>query len=189
MNRDPVWPSRDPFYRRVFPRLLLIRPSVLPSAILDDVTTGLAAAAVPDVASVEDLARLLAGRVFVVLTGAGCSTESGIPDYRGAGRPVGRQPIQHGAFVREPAVRQRYWARATVAWERFSSARPNPAHDALATLERRGAIRGIITQNVNRLHHAAGSQRVVELHGALAEVRCLTCRAIEPRGAVQVRLL
>jgi NAD-dependent deacetylase sirtuin 4 len=167
--------------------------------MLVPVTPGLAAEVLPPLclpadeggasATVDDLARLLAGRVFVVLTGAGCSTESGIPDYRGAGRPVGRQPIQHGAFVREPAVRQRYWARATVAWERFSSARPNPAHDALATLERRGAIRGIITQNVDRLHHAAGSQRVVELHGALAEVRCLTCRAIEPRAAVQVRLL
>lgn len=162
-------------------------------------STGLAAALAPDVAlapadaptaaSVEDLTALLRGRSFVVLTGAGCSTESGIPDYRGAGRPVGRQPIQHGAFVREPAVRQRYWARATVAWERFSSARPNPAHEALARLEGPGGLLGIITQNVDRLHHAAGSQRVVELHGALAEVRCLTCGAREPRAALQARLL
>jgi NAD-dependent deacetylase sirtuin 4 len=165
------------------------------------VTTGLAAAPAADVAfvaanpapvaasDVEGLAALLAGRDFVALTGAGCSTESGIPDYRGAGRPVGRQPIQHAAFVREPGVRQRYWARATVAWERFSSARPNPAHHALAALERRGGLRGIITQNVDRLHQAAGSERVVELHGALAEVRCLTCRAAEPRTALQGRLL
>src|SRR3954466_607347 len=155
MNRDPVWPSRDPFYRRVFPRLLLIRPSVLPSAILDDVTTGLAAAAVPDVARVEDLAALLRGRPFAVLTGAGCSTESGIPDYRGAGRPVGRQPIQHPALVRGPAARQRSGARATVGWDGFSWARPPPAQDALGTLERRGAIRGIISQTVDRLHHVA----------------------------------
>lgn len=164
-------------------------------------TTGLPADVVPDVSfsaatadhraaeTVDDLTALLAGRAFVVLTGAGCSTESGIPDYRGAGRPVGRQPIQHAAFVSQPAVRQRYWARATVAWERFSSARPNPAHEALATLERHGGLRGVITQNVDRLHHAAGSRRVVELHGALAEVRCLTCRAIEPRTMLQARLL
>jgi len=132
---------------------------------------------------------LLAGRRLVALTGAGCSTESGIPDYRGAGRPVRRQPLQHAAFVREAAVRQRYWARATVAWERFSAARPNPAHEALAALERGGIVRGVITQNVDRLHHAAGSARVVELHGALAEVRCLVCARAELRAALQERLL
>ena len=140
-------------------------------------------------AVVDGLAVLLAGRRLVALTGAGCSTESGIPDYRGAGRPVRRQPIQHDAFIRQPAVRQRYWARSTVAWERFSSARPNPAHVALAALERGGALRGIITQNVDRLHHEAGSERVVELHGALARVRCLACDASESRATLQARLL
>jgi len=138
---------------------------------------------------VEELAALLAGRRLVALTGAGCSTESGIPDYRGAGRPTRRQPLQHAAFVREASVRQRYWARATVAWERFSAARPNPAHEALAALERGGILRGVITQNVDRLHHAAGSARVVELHGALAEVRCLVCARAEARAALQERLL
>ncbi|MES1210599.1 MAG: NAD-dependent protein deacetylase [Pseudomonadota bacterium] len=135
------------------------------------------------------LTELLAGRRFVALTGAGCSTESGIPDYRGAGRPGPRNPIQHDAFMRRPEVRQRYWARATLGWERFKSARPNAAHAALARLEAAGRLTGVITQNVDRLHHAAGSQRVVELHGALADVRCLGCGAHEPRADLQARLL
>jgi len=138
---------------------------------------------------IDALARFLSGQRVVVLTGAGCSTESGIPDYRGAGRPPSRRPIQHDAFLRRPEVRQRYWARATVAWPRFSAAGPNAAHHALAALERQGTVAGIITQNVDRLHHRAGSQRVVELHGALAVVRCLTCASTEDRTALQARLL
>src|SRR6188472_3412690 len=126
---------------------------------------------------VDQLTALLGGRRFVDLTGAGCSTESGIPDYRGQGRAGPRNPIQHDAFLRRPEVRQRYWARATLGWSRFSAARPNAAHRALAALEEAGHLAGIITQNVDRLHHAAGSRRVVELHGALAEVRCLACGA------------
>jgi NAD-dependent SIR2 family protein deacetylase len=100
-----------------------------------------------------------------------------------------RNPIQHDAYLRRPEVRQRYWARATVGWVRFSGARPNPAHGALAALERAGLLAGVITQNVDRLHQAAGSRRVVELHGALAEVRCLGCEAIHPRGDVHERLV
>lgn len=137
----------------------------------------------------DALVALLSGRRLVALTGAGCSTESGIPDYRGQGRPPVRSPIQHDAFIRRPEVRLRYWARATVGWERFSRARPNPAHAALAAMETAGILRGIITQNVDRLHHAAGSRRVVELHGALAEVRCLDCGAREDRGELHRRLL
>ena len=140
----------------------------------------------------EDLAPLvdlLAQRRFVALTGAGCSTESGIPDYRGGGRPGPQNPIQHDAFMKRPEVRQRYWARATLGWARFQGARPNAGHQALAELEAGGALAGVITQNVDRLHHAAGSRRVVELHGALADVRCLECRSPEPRGALQARLL
>jgi NAD-dependent SIR2 family protein deacetylase len=135
------------------------------------------------------LVDLLAGRRFVALTGAGCSTESGIPDYRGQGRTGPRNPIQHDAYLRRAEVRQRYWARATVGWVRFSGARPNPAHHALATLEQGGTLAGIITQNVDRLHHAAGSRRVVELHGALADVRCLGCGAVEPRAELHERLV
>jgi NAD-dependent deacetylase sirtuin 4 len=138
--------------------------------------------------SFGDLVTLLDGRRFVALTGAGCSTESGIPDYRGQGRTGPRNPIQHDAYLRRHEVRQRYWARATIGWVRFSGARPNAAHEALAALERAGASTGIITQNVDRLHHAAGSRRVVELHGALAEVRCLSCARVEPRAAVHERL-
>jgi NAD-dependent deacetylase sirtuin 4 len=140
--------------------------------------------------ALEPLVGLLAGRRVVALTGAGCSTESGIPDYRGAGSPApARKPIQHDAFIRRPEVRQRYWARATVGWARFSLARPNAAHQALASLEEAGVLAGVITQNVDRLHHQAGSRRVVELHGALADVRCLDCGAGEPRAELQDRLL
>lgn len=139
---------------------------------------------------VDALAALLRGRRLVVLTGAGCSTESGIPDYRGPGtRARARNPIQHREFLTKPEVRTRYWARSLLGWPRFSSARPNAAHQALATLEREGHVLGLITQNVDRLHHAAGSQRVIELHGALARVRCLECEALEPRVEVQERLM
>jgi NAD-dependent SIR2 family protein deacetylase len=139
-------------------------------------------------ADVEALVRLLGGRRFVALTGAGCSTESGIPDYRGGGRTGPRHPIHHDAFMRRPEVRRRYWARATLGWSRFSGALPNAAHRALASLEGAGLLAGIITQNVDRLHHAAGSRRVVELHGALAEVRCLACGGVEARAGVHQRL-
>lgn len=126
---------------------------------------------------------------MVTLTGAGCSTESGIPDYRGPGTARrARNPIQYRAFADSAAIRQRYWARSFVGWPRMSAARPNPAHLALAALERAGHLRGIITQNVDRLHHAAGSKRVIELHGALAEVRCMGCSRIESRHALQQRL-
>jgi NAD-dependent deacetylase sirtuin 4 len=139
--------------------------------------------------ALDALAALLHGRRFVALTGAGCSTESGIPDYRGDGRPGPRDPIQHADFLRRADVRRRYWARATLGWERFKDARPNAAHRALAALEAAGLLAGVITQNVDRLHHRAGSRAVVELHGALADVRCLDCGRHEPRAGVQDRLL
>jgi NAD-dependent SIR2 family protein deacetylase len=136
------------------------------------------------------LVELMRGRRVCVLTGAGCSTESGIPDYRGPGtRERARQPIQLRAFLEDPAVRARYWARATLGWQHFSRAEPNAAHLALAALERSGVVNGLITQNVDRLHHAAGSRNVIELHGALAEVRCLGCGTLEDRAALQQRLL
>ncbi|MBX3187832.1 MAG: NAD-dependent protein deacetylase [Labilithrix sp.] len=125
----------------------------------------------------------------VALTGAGVSTESGIPDYRSPealARP--RRPIQGPEFVRSERLRRRYWARAMTGWDRFKLARPGAAHDALARLEARGCVTGLITQNVDRLHHAAGSRNIVELHGALAEVICLVCSAIEDRESVQTRM-
>jgi NAD-dependent protein deacetylase/lipoamidase sirtuin 4 len=138
---------------------------------------------------VSALVDLFAHRRLVALTGAGCSTESGIPDYRGQGRSPTRTPIQHDAYLRRAEVRRRYWARATVGWARFRGAQPNAAHDALAAMEASGALAGVITQNVDRLHTVAGSRRVVELHGALEEVRCLGCGTLEPRTDVHERLL
>jgi len=135
------------------------------------------------------LIDILSGRRIVVLTGAGCSTESGIPDYRGGGRTGPRNPIQHDAFMKNADVRRRYWARATLGWARFSGAEPNDAHRALAALEGDGRVAGVITQNVDRLHQRAGSRRVVELHGALADVACLRCARVEPRPELQARML
>lgn len=141
----------------------------------------------------EPLARvesLLRGKRLVALTGAGCSTESGIPDYRGPEtRRRARNPIQGRELVRSPEVRRRYWARAVLGWERFSQAGPNPAHHALARLEAGGALGAVITQNVDGLHQAAGSRRVLELHGALREVVCLGCGGGESRADLQTRLL
>ena len=158
---------------------------------LDDHVHSSAVDASPvDTSAVARIAALLRGRTAVALTGAGCSTESGIPDYRGAGtRARARNPIQYRAFVSDPAARRRYWARSAVGWARFRRAMPNAAHQALAALQREGALSGIITQNVDGLHQAAGSREVIELHGSLAEVRCLDCHAREGRDALQRRLL
>ncbi len=143
-----------------------------------------------DPRSLDSLTELLRGRRVAVLTGAGCSTESGIPDYRGPGtRERARNPIQHRAFLSDASVRARYWARSALGWPRFSAARPNGAHHALAALERAGQVVGLVTQNVDRLHHRAGSVDAIELHGALAEVRCLDCGAREPRDELQRRIL
>jgi NAD-dependent SIR2 family protein deacetylase len=144
----------------------------------------------PDPQALAPLLDLLRGRRAVVLAGAGCSTESGIPDYRSPeSLQRARKPIQFQEFVRSEAARARYWARSSVGWIRFSAARPNAGHAALARLEDAGVVRGIITQNVDGLHHAAGSRRVVELHGSLASVRCLGCGAVGPRDGFQHRLM
>lgn len=144
----------------------------------------------PDPEAAARIAAALRGRRWVALTGAGCSTESGIPDYRGVGaRGRPRTSIQGPDFRRSAAIRQRYWARAALGWDRIRAAAPNDGHLALARLEGGGGLTGIITQNVDRLHHAAGSRNVVELHGALAEVRCLECGALHARAEVQARLL
>ena len=144
--------------------------------------------AVSTAPDLESLLDLLRGRRIVVLAGAGCSTESGIPDYRGPdARP--RAPVQFQDFIRTETARVRYWARSAGGWARFSSARPNDAHRALARLEEGGVVRGIITQNVDGLHEAAGSRNVVELHGSLSSVRCMGCGAVGPRDDFQRRLL
>ena len=116
-------------------------------------------------------------RLFV-LTGAGCSTESGIPDYRDInGAWKHKQPVQYQDFIHGPEVRQRYWARSMLGWSRIANAQPNLAHRALARLEQAGLIRQMVTQNVDGLHQKAGSRRVIDLHGRLDTVDCLECRA------------
>lgn len=138
---------------------------------------------------VAALAALLDTRRVVALTGAGCSTESGIPDYRGPEtRRRARNPIKYQEYIGDPARRRRYWARSMMGWPRFSSFAPNQGHRALASMEHAGVLTGLITQNVDRLHQEAGSHRVVELHGAMAEVACLDCQAVEPRHSLQARL-
>lgn len=139
--------------------------------------------------AVEQLAEIVrAGRV-TVLTGAGISTESGIPDYRGAtGRARPATPMTYQEFVGSAAARQRYWARSHLGWRRIRSAEPNTGHAAVAELESRGFVHGVITQNVDGLHQAAGSGNVIELHGSLGLVRCLDCGAVSDRLELQQRL-
>jgi NAD+-dependent protein deacetylase sirtuin 4 len=130
-----------------------------------------------------------ASRRLVVLTGAGCSTESGIPDYRSPGGAWTRhKPILYSAFVRSAEVRRLYWARSFRGWPRFAAARPNAAHRALAELESRGGVHQLITQNVDDLHQEAGSREVVQLHGRNRLVVCLDCRSEYLRADVQERL-
>ena len=138
----------------------------------------------------EDIDRLagwLAGRRrVVVISGAGCSTRSGIGDYRDeAGGWKRRPPVQMQDFVRDQATRRRYWARSMLGWPLMSRARPNAAHASLAAMQARGCLSGLITQNVDGLHQAAGHRQVLELHGRLAEVVCLQCDARYPRSTVQ----
>jgi NAD-dependent SIR2 family protein deacetylase len=138
----------------------------------------------------ETIAEFLGrARRLVVLTGAGCSTESGIPDYRSPGGAWTRhKPIYYNAFVRSAEVRRFYWARSYRGWPRFDAARPNAAHRALAELESRGGVHQLITQNVDDLHQEAGSRAVVQLHGRNRTVICLGCAAELPREEMQARL-
>ena len=127
-------------------------------------------------------------RLFV-LTGAGCSTDSGIPDYRdSAGEWKRRPPIRYQEFVGNEHARKRYWARSLAGFRRMRLARPNDAHHALATLERRGRIVQLVTQNVDGLHHAAGSENVIDLHGRIDTVRCLGCGQRTSRDELQREL-
>jgi NAD-dependent SIR2 family protein deacetylase len=130
---------------------------------------------------------LLAGRPLVVLTGAGVSTDSGIPDYRGPTSPA-RTPMTYQEFVSGPEARQRYWARSHIGWSRMRRALPNGGHRALADLERAGAVRLLITQNVDGLHEAAGSRNVCDLHGRISDVVCLDCRTVTGRALLHERM-
>jgi NAD-dependent SIR2 family protein deacetylase len=136
------------------------------------------------------LARLISGGGVLVLSGAGLSTESGIPDYRG---PTGRlhpaTPMTFQEFTASPAARQRYWARSHRGWQRIEQAQPNNGHRAVARLQRAGLLSGVITQNVDGLHQAAGAREVIELHGGLNRVICLNCREISDREELDERLV
>jgi NAD-dependent SIR2 family protein deacetylase len=135
------------------------------------------------------LADLVAGGGVVVLSGAGLSTESGIPDYRGPdGTLTRRMPMTFQAFTRDAAARQRYWARSHVGWRVMARAWPNAGHRAVARLERLGMLSGVVTQNVDGLHQAAGARDVIELHGGIDRVVCLDCGGLSSREVLDRRL-
>ncbi|WP_070378969.1 NAD-dependent protein deacetylase [Rhodococcus sp. WMMA185] len=135
----------------------------------------------------DRLLGALDGWRLCVITGAGISTDSGIPDYRGPNAPT-RRPITYQQFIGDPELRRRYWARNHLGWRHMDAARPNAGHRALAGLERAGIVDAVITQNIDLLHTKAGSRRVIDLHGTYARVRCLTCGALISRAALDDRL-
>lgn len=142
----------------------------------------------PEIPELSDAARfgieyarkVLAGRSILALTGAGVSTESGIPDYRGEGKTE-RHPMTFDVFMGQEEARARYWARSYVGWSVIGDAKPNQSHFALARAESRGKISHIITQNVDSLHQQSGSEAVIDLHGRLDRVVCMGCRNVLPR--------
>jgi NAD-dependent SIR2 family protein deacetylase len=135
----------------------------------------------------DSAADVLRGRTVAVLTGAGVSTDSGIPDYRGDGAPP-RNPMTFQQFLTDAEYRKRYWAGSHLGWRLFDGASPNEGHRTLAKLEASGTVNGIVTQNVDGLHLRAGSQRVVDLHGTMDRVRCLTCGQTFSRSDVSDRI-
>ncbi|MFI5547749.1 NAD-dependent protein deacetylase [Streptomyces sp. NPDC085612] len=143
----------------------------------------------PGTTDLEPVAEVLGAGGVLVLSGAGLSTESGIPAYRGEGGSLGRHtPMTYQDFVSGPAARRRYWARSHLGRRTFRRARPNAGHRAVAAFGRHGLLSGVITQNVDGLHQAAGSAGVVELHGSLERVVCLSCDAVVSRHALALRL-
>ena len=143
----------------------------------------------PRTGTVADVAEIVAGRRVLVLSGAGLSTESGIPDYRGeTGSLRTHPPMTYGEFVASEAGRQRYWARSHLGWRTIARAAPNDGHHAVSALRAGGWVSGVITQNVDGLHRAAGTPGVVELHGNLDRVVCLDCRRTTAREDLDARL-
>ncbi|MER5941648.1 NAD-dependent protein deacetylase [Streptomyces sp. NPDC001928] len=137
----------------------------------------------------EPVADALSTGGVLVLSGAGISTESGIPDYRGEGGSLSRHtPMTYQEFTASDQARRRYWARSHLGWRTFGRARPNAGHRAVAAFARHGLVAAVITQNVDGLHQAAGSKDVVELHGSLGRVVCLSCGTFSPRGELAERL-
>jgi NAD-dependent SIR2 family protein deacetylase len=143
----------------------------------------------PGTTDLAPIADVMAAGDVVVLTGAGISTESGIPDYRGeTGSLRTHTPMTYGDFVASESGRQRYWARSHLGWRTIARALPNEGHQAVAALQARGYLNGVITQNVDGLHQAAGASDVIELHGNLDRVICLNCRTTSAREALDRRL-
>ncbi|MFI6148563.1 NAD-dependent protein deacetylase [Streptomyces sp. NPDC051109] len=143
----------------------------------------------PGITDPEPVAEALAAGGVLVVSGAGLSTESGIPDYRGKGGSLSRHtPMTYQDFTASARARRRYWARSHLGWRTFGRALPNAGHLAVAAFARHGRLAGVITQNVDGLHQAAGSEGVVELHGSLARVVCLSCGAVSPRGELARRM-
>jgi NAD-dependent SIR2 family protein deacetylase len=138
---------------------------------------------------IEPLADLVSRGDVTVLSGAGLSTESGVPDYRGP-TGMGRRgtPMTYQTFIGDPLARRRYWARSHLGWRTIARAEPNAGHRAVAELERQGLLAGILTQNVDGLHQAGGARSVVELHGNLARVVCLGCGQLSSRDQFADRL-
>ncbi|MFP8940265.1 NAD-dependent protein deacetylase [Streptomyces fenghuangensis] len=143
----------------------------------------------PGTTDLTPVADALSAGGVLVLSGAGISTESGIPDYRGVDGSLNRHtPMTYQDFTTSARARRRYWARSHLGWRTFGRARPNAGHRAVAALGGHGLLSGVITQNVDGLHQAAGSEGVVELHGSLARVVCLSCGALSPRRELARRL-
>jgi NAD-dependent SIR2 family protein deacetylase len=143
----------------------------------------------PRSAAVDALAELVADGDVVVLSGAGLSTDSGIPDYRGASGSLRRHtPMTYQTFTRDPRGRHRYWARSYVGWRQIRGARPNDGHRAVGELQQAGMLGGVITQNVDGLHQAGGASDVVELHGGLDRTVCLNCGDVAGRAELDERL-
>jgi NAD-dependent SIR2 family protein deacetylase len=164
------------------------RPGPGPGAIAGQ-RSGTAEPAGPPADPLGALAGLVAGGGVLILSGAGLSTESGIPDYRGpTGLARRAEPMTYQTFVGGAAARRRYWARSQLGWRHIARAAPNLGHYAVAELERRELLAGIITQNVDGLHQAAGARQVIELHGGLARVVCLGCGEQTRRDVLDQRL-
>ncbi|WBO61690.1 NAD-dependent protein deacetylase [Streptomyces camelliae] len=143
----------------------------------------------PGTTDLAPVANVLSSGGVLVLSGAGISTESGIPDYRGEGGSLSRHtPMTYPDFIGSAQARRRYWARSHLGWRTFGRARPNAGHRAVAAFGRHGLLSGVITQNVDGLHQASGSKGVVELHGSLDRVVCLSCGAFSPRRELARRL-
>jgi len=142
-----------------------------------------------DESGVERLGALVASGGVVVVSGAGLSTDSGIPDYRGPNGSLRRHtPMSYQEFAGQPGARHRYWARSHAGWRQVARAEPNAGHAAVARLEHAGLITGVVTQNVDGLHQRAGSRQVVDLHGSLARVVCPDCGQVSSRGELDARL-